>query len=650
MNSNPSEIRAETPAPSPGPSPVKKKKNIAVPAILGVVALLAVGLFLRSRSGGAQPGGAGAERARGPQTRTVKVVPVSTGTIVQNLAITGQLRSNQNVELNSKISGRVARVLVDEGERVSRGQLLIQLEEADLRQDVESARANVESAQVRLDQTRLNLPSRVAQLNSAVDTQRAALRNAEAALNSARARYQQALLNEPAATTNVRAQVRTAQAQVESAQARLKTARDTARQTQGQVAAGIESAQAALAQSRAQLEQIRNGARDQEINRATAAVNLAQAQLRDAETNLNRQKLLFEGGATARANVDTAQTQFDVAKAQLEAARQDLSLVREGARTEEVRAAEEVVQQREAALNAALADRNRVLASQSQVSEALAGVSQAQQGLRQAQANLAQIPITQQETRTALEAVRQNEAQVNSARVALQQARVNTSQIPGLRADVPAAIAAVNSARAALNQAILNLSYARIISPVNGVVNTKTTDVGETAAPGTSLLSLVALDSVYFEAQVPESQLASIRVGQPARVTVNAVSDTPFVGYVSDIIPVADERLRQFRIRITMPQGQGLTPGAFARGNLQLNVLRNTLTVPSDVVRREEGQSFVYVAVPSGEGAEIKRRTVRVGASANGKTQILSALNDGDRVVTGNITLEDGAKVKVQEA
>jgi HlyD family secretion protein len=647
MNSNTSEIKTPISNPSPVPG---KKKNVVVPAIVGVVLLLGIGLFLRSKGGSENKAEPVAGAQRGPQIRTVKVVPVTTGTIVENLAITGQLRSNQNVDLNAKISGRVARVLVQEGQRVSRGQLLVQLDEEDLRQAVDSARANLQSAQVRLEQTKLNLPSRIAQLNSAVDSARAALRNNEAAVNAAKAGYQSALLNEPAAITNTRSQVDTAKAGVASAEARLKTARDTARQTEGQVNAGISGAEAALAQARAQLEQVRNGSRDQEINRATAAVRLAEAQLRDAETNLNRQKILFDGGATAKANVDTATTQYSVAQANLDAARQDLSLVREGARTEEVRAAEEVVSQREASLRSAQADRNRVLAAQSQVSEALAGVSTAQQGLRQAQANLAQIPITRQETRTALEQVRQAEAQANSARVALQQAQVNVSQIPGLRADVPAAQAAVNSAQAALNQAQLNLSYARITSPVNGVVTAKNTDIGESAAPGASLLSLVALDSVYFEAQVPETQLSRIRVGQPARITVNAVSNTPVVGYVSDIIPVADERLRQFRIRITLPQGKGMTPGAFARGNLQLNVVSNTLTLPNDVIRTENGKTFVYVAVEKGDKAEIKKRTVRVGGSANGKSQVMGAINDGDQVVVGTATLDEGTEVKISKS
>jgi RND family efflux transporter MFP subunit len=625
------------------PTPPRKKTPVWIPLAL-VAALLGAGLFIKSRSS-KQADTSRQSEAR-PQIRTVKVVPVSTGTLVSNVTITGQLKSNQDVNLGSKISGIVKQVFVDEGQKVKRGQVLLQLDDADLRQQVDAARAGVEAAQVRLQQTQLNLPSRVAQLQSGVDQAQAQLQNAQAAVQSAQARYRQAQLQEPASITTTQSQLESAKAGVRSAQAALKTARDTARQAQGSVNAAIASARASLGQARAQLEQTRNGSRAQQVASAQAQVNLAQAQLADAQTNLTRQETLFRGGATAQASVDAARTQFNVAQAQLEAQRQNLSLIREGARTEEVRAAEQLVAQREAGLQSSLADQNRVLASQSQVTQALAGVSTAQEGLRQAQANQANIPVVRQSTRAALEAANQARAQENLQRSLVRQAQTNLSQAPGFRADVPASRAAVAQAQAQLQQALVNLGYARIVSPVNGVVATKFTDAGQSAGPGVTLMNLVALDNVVFEAQIPETQLAQVKVGQPARVTVTSISDKPIIGYVREIIPVADERLRQFRIRIGLPQTAGLTPGAFARGSLQTQVVQGALTVPDEVVRTDADQPYVYVAVPAGDGAEVKRRTVKIGLSANGKTQIIGGVSEGDKILTGNATFQDGDKIK----
>ncbi|RYG71192.1 HlyD family efflux transporter periplasmic adaptor subunit, partial [bacterium] len=540
MNANNSEIPQ-----------AQKKSSPAVPAIIGVVVLLAIGLFMRSRGGAAKPAEEGKAGGGGPQVRSVKVVPVTTGTIVERLAITGSLKANQNIDLNPKIGGRVAAVYVNEGQRVRRGQILATLDSADLQETVNAARANLQAQKVKLQQTVVGLPARVDQVNSNIET-------ARAQLATSKARYQQALLNEPTQIANAQSQVETAKEGVNSAQSRLKQARDTAKQTQQQVSAGISSAQSSLAESKANLEQIKNGSRTQQIATAQAQVNLAEAQVRDAQTTLNRQKQLFEGGAAAKATVDSAQTAFDVAQAQLDAQKQNLSLVREGSRTEEVRVAEEVVNQREAALRTAQSDQGNVLTAQQAVTQALAALGQAQQTLATSQSNLSTIPITRQETRTAKEAV-------NQAQTALNQAVSNRSQIPVAQQDVPAARAAVDAAQVQLNQALLNLSYTKIYSPINGTVNTKTTDVGESAATGVSMFNLVSSDNVYFEAQIPESQLARIKVGQPAQITVSAVSNEPITGYVTDIIRVADAQLRQFRLRITLPNSGDLTPGAFAR-------------------------------------------------------------------------------------
>jgi len=625
-------------------TPSSRKKTPAWIPIALIAALLGAGLFLKSRAGkGGDTQKAGDARST---IRTVKVVPVTTGTLVSNVFITGQLKSNQNVNLGSKISGIVRQVYVNEGERVTRGQLLVQLDDADLRQQVDAARAAVESAQVRLQQTQLNLPSRVQALGSAVDQARANLQNAQAAVQSAQARYQQAQLQEPASITTTKSQLEAARAGLRSAQAALRTARDTAKQAQGSVNAEIASARAGLAQARAQRDQTIAGNRAQQIAAAQAQVNLAEAQLADARTNLTRQQTLFAGGATAQASVDSAQTAFNVAQAQLEAQRQNFSLVQSGARTEEVRAAEQLVLQREAGLQSALADQNRVLASQSAVVQSLAGVSTAQENVRQSLANQANIPVVRQTTRAALEALNQARAQVNLQRALLKQTQNNLSQAPGFRADVPASRAALAQSQAQLQQAQVNLGYARITSPVNGVVATKFADAGQSAGPGTTLLNLVALDNIVFEAQIPETQLAQVKVGQPARVTITAVSNDPIIGYVSDIIPVADARLRQFRIRIRLPQNSRLTPGAFARGSLQTQVIRGALTLPDEVVRTDADQPYVYVATGSGDTAQIQRRTVQVGLSANGKTQIIGGLVAGDQVVSGNSTFQDGDKVK----
>lgn len=647
-------------------SPPKKNPSAKWLPIAIIAAIVVVGLFMRSRGAKKEEGGgaAGEKTAQNaaPEVAAVKTVAVKTGDITETLPITGTLKSNQNVALSSKISGRVARVYVRDGSPVRIGQLLIALDDGDLRAQVAAARAQLKTAQVRYDQTVIGVPARVQQVNTAIV-------QAEAALGTAQARYRQALLNEPAQVQTARGQVATARDTVRTAQARLKQARDTAALTEKQVNADIRRAESVVtsstsavaaaranaAQQQAALAEVRRGARAQQIAQAQAAVNVAQANLRNAETELNRTKILVAGGAAAQSSADQAQTAYDVAKANLESQQQNLSLIREGSTTEEVRQAEERarsaqesinqalsgVTQAEAGLTTAQAGRSRIQVAQGDVTNALAALSQAQTGFQTATANLSQIPITRQETRVAAQAV-------DEARAALLQARANRSQIPVATSDVKAAAAAVQTAEAALRQAEVNLNYARIYSPVNGVVNQKLTDPGQTAAPGSALMNLVALDNIYFEAQVSENNVRDLRIGQPTQVSVPAVSTASFTGYVADIIPTADPKTRQFRIRITIPAPpRQLTPGAFARGVLTTRQVRNTLVLPTEVIRDDNNQSVVLTAVGTDQNSVVKRNVVKTGAVSGGMTQIVGGLQLNDKAILSTQTLEDGEKVRV---
>jgi HlyD family secretion protein len=569
-------------------------------------------------------------------TPMVNVEPVRLTTLQQTLQVTGNLRSNQDINLGSKISGRVARVLVKEGDHVKRGQVVVQLDDKDLRAQVDQARAGVLTAQAHVKQAQANYPSTAAQVESGVV-------QAQSALQQAQAKLRQAQLNEPNQTTTLNSQLKNAQEAVNVSQARVTQAQQTATQTEQQTKSAVASAQANVDKAKANLDQVIRGSREQQIGQAQAAVNLAQAQLNNAKLELDRQKALFAGGAAAKQSVDTAQTNYEVAQAQLESAQQNLSLVKAGSTSEDVRQAQAAYQQAEAALVQAQAGRTQASVAQQDVISAQAQLAQSKAALRTAQANLAQIPITKETTREARE-------QVSSAQAALRQAEANRAQLPVAQQNISVARAEVQAAQAQLEQAQVNLAYARIASPVDGVVVKKLTNAGETTSPGAALMEIVALNSVYFEAQISETNIASVLERQPVSVSVPSVSPKPFTGYVSEVIPVADPSSRQFRVRVTVPtRGKPLTPGAFARGVITTRAIKNALAVPTDAVHQVDGKSVVYVAIGSGDNITIASRPVKTGMSANEKTQILSGILPGDKVIISQEELTPGAKVQISK-
>ena len=569
-------------------------------------------------------------------TPMVNVEPVSLMTLQQTLQVTGNLRSNQDINLGSKISGRVARVLVLEGQHVKRGQIVVKLDDKDLKAQVDQARAGVLTAQAHVKQAQANYPSTKAQVESGVV-------QAEAALQQAQAKLRQAQLNEPNQTTTLNSQLKNAQEAVNVSQSRVTQAQQTATQTDEQTKSAVTNAQANVDRAKAALDEVVRGSRTQQVAQAQASVNLAQAQLNNAKVELDRQKMLLAGGATAKQSVDTAQTNYEVAQAQLESAKQNLSLVKEGSTTEEVRQAQAAYQQAQSSLVQAQAGRAQANVAKQDVISAQAQLAQSKAALRTAQANLAQIPITRETTREARE-------QVSSAEAALNQAKANRAQLPVAQQNISVAQAEVKSAQAQLEQAQVNLAYANITSPVDGVIVKKMTNAGETTSPGAALMEIVALNSVYFEAQISESNIISILDRQPVVVTIPSVSAKPFTGYVSEIIPVADPASRQFRVRVTVPtKGKVLTPGAFARGVVTTRAIKNTLAVPTEAVHQTDGKSVVYLAVGSGDNITIASRPVTTGMVAEGKTQILSGLKVGDKVIISQEELTVGAKVQISK-
>lgn len=693
----------ETPTPNPDFEPAARqgRSPFIKWAAIGAIAVLLAGGLLWYRGDQAKKLAAktpSAAALAAADVQLVSVVSVKVGDVANTLSVTGALKSGQTVDLSAKVPGRIAQVFVREGQRVARGQLLLSIEDDELKSQLNQARAALSTSQVRLRQQQVGLPARVAEVNSAIA-------KARTALASSQARYRQAQLQEPAKVQDIAAQLAGAKSGVASAQARLKQAhaqepatiqlaqaqlndarqtvktaetrveqaRTTSDSTGKQVEAEVAIARAQFGAAQASLAEIKRGSRDQQIQGAKSQVREAQVNLDNARTELDRAKFLLQGDAGTQAAIDTAQTEYNLARTRLASAQQNLSLVQEGATNEQIQGAEQGVRQAQAQLAGAQTGRSRIPNAQGEITTALAALAQARQGVTTAQSNLAsQSPQAQQATRIAREGVDAARAQFQQARAAqsqvpvtrqatrialqeveaaqsdLNQTLANRANIPVAQADVAAAQAGVEASRAQLQQAQLNLASARVYSPVAGVVNTKLVEAGQSVTSETPLLNIVALGAVYFEAQVPETDVRSIKTGDKVNVFVAAVSDTALEGFVSDINPVANAESRQFRLRITVPNPpRQLTPGAFARGEVVTQGFFNTPLLPAEAIRTKDGATTVMIIEGNGETGVARERKVQTGLTSDGQTQIRGGLEKGERVIVGNPLLKDGDKVKV---
>jgi membrane fusion protein, multidrug efflux system len=129
---------------------------------------------------------------------------------------------------------------------------------------------------------------------------------------------------------------------------------------------------------------------------------------------------------------------------------------------------------------------------------------------------------TTQNISVAEKTVEQAETRVAQADAQIQAALTGPDQVKVTQARAQSAAAKVEQQKALLDQAELNLRYTTIIAPVDGVVGKKSVDIGQNLSVGQELMDVVALEGLWVTANFKETQLEKMRVGQPAKITVDA--------------------------------------------------------------------------------------------------------------------------------
>lgn len=416
-------------------------------------------------------------------------------------------------------------------------------------------------------------------------------------------------------TTDLQANVRSAQANVAQAEANVSSNITKVSQAQTNYTLQVQTAKQAVAQAKAQVAnarqnylKVKRGSRPQQVLQGQSQVALAKANLDNAQTILTRNKSLFTQGAIAKADLDTAQTNYDVQVETYKNAQQSLSLTREGSQTEDIAAAQALLQQQQANLNTAIA-------------------------------NQQQIQVRQQDILAAQDAVRQAKAAVQQQQATL-----------------------------AFNQQ--QVANAFIKSPINGIVAAREVEPGQVASPGTNLMRIVGLGSVYYEPTISETDFASTGVGNSVTVQVDALPGKKYQGKVSAVYPAASATNRVFSLRVTVSNPNNeLRPGMFARGSIITRVARNVPVVPATALvplASQQGfqsnqssdepiasgtQTSAQQVVVLGPNNTAQPRPVKIGIQNQQQAQITSGLQPGENIIiVGQQGLKKGDKLTVIDA
>ena len=272
-----------------------------------------------------------------------------------------------------------------------------------------------------------------------------------------------------------------------------------------------------------------------------------------------------------------------------------------------------------------------------------ANVQRAQAVLADAQTNLKRFQGLFAEG--AISASQRDSAQTQSD-VALASLRATEAQLESDRAAVKNAEASVEQAVAALDIARKRLKDTDVVSPLDGFVRKRLVNPGETFKEKTPLMSLVAVNALKLQGDVPERFAPLVRVGHPVQAEVEAYPGRPFAGRIARVSPSVDVETRTFTVEASIPNpGGALKPGSFAKAALITGTDKTVPFVPEDAVASFAGIVKIFV-VADGKAEE---RRVKTGQRLDGWAEILEGVKVGETVATSNLSqLATGTAVQVR--
>ncbi|MGE5344543.1 MAG: efflux RND transporter periplasmic adaptor subunit [Acidithiobacillales bacterium] len=172
-----------------------------------------------------------------------------------------------------------------------------------------------------------------------------------------------------------------------------------------------------------------------------------------------------------------------------------------------------------------------------------------------------------------------------------------------------------------------------VTAPASGLVMKRLPGLeGMAVKPGMELFHIADLSSLWLSVEVFEDQLAWLKVGSVAEISLSYFPGERFRGRVRFIEPQVSEKTRTVPLRLEVPNPDGrLRSGMFATVRFHPVVARRAIAVPSVAVLRTGERNLVIVALGEGRFAP---RTVELGGEGNGFVDVLSGLKEGDRVAT----------------
>ncbi len=284
-----------------------------------------------------------------------------------------------------------------------------------------------------------------------------------------------------------------------------------------------------------------------------------------------------------------------------------------------------------------------------QKNQAVANLNVARSNLEQAKAELTDATVSLNRQRDLLSKGYVAQADYDTADARYKKAR---AAVEGADAGIRAAVAVLNGADVAIE-------YTLMRAPFNAVVLTKDADVGDIVTPigaavnaKAAVVTIADMNSLEVEADVSESNLQQVRMGQPAVIQLDALPESRFRGEVSTIVPTADRSKATVLVKVGfIDKDKRILPEMSAKVAFlsrpagQDDQTPFTALNPASVVSRN-GRKVVFLIT----GHRAIEAAVTIGAKRGDMLEVTGGVQAGDKIVANPPSgLKDGSKIKVAE-
>lgn len=187
----------------------------------------------------------------------------------------------------------------------------------------------------------------------------------------------------------------------------------------------------------------------------------------------------------------------------------------------------------------------------------------------------------------------------------------------------------------------------KIIAPISGIVQAVEIKPGSAVSPGQpgpNGIQIVNNSKLKASAMLGENYLGKVKAGDPVMIALPTVNDSvrATVSFVGESV---ESLSRAFKVQVQLPNSPKLHPNMSCIMKIANYTNSSAMVVPISVIQKTSEGAMVYIA----DGNKAKAVSVTTGRTSNGNVEVLSGLNEGDKVITtGYEEIENGQSIAIQ--